>query len=425
MKLNSKEIMNMELRGILVGINLNNEIDFKESMEELRSLGEACNIETVGAITQNLKKVNPSWYIGKGKVEELRALVKERKGDIVIFNKELSASQIKNLEKLVETKVIDRTNLILKIFEERAKTREAKLQVEVVRLQYELPRLIGANEDLGRQGGGVGTNNKGEGETKLELDRRKIQGKINELNKELEELKQEREIQRNKRKDAQLPMAALVGYTNSGKSSIMNYMVKTYKKDDEKLVFEKDMLFATLETSVRSIKLPNNKSFLLSDTVGFVSNLPHNLVKAFRSTLEEVCEADILIHVVDISNPNYENQIKVTQETLKEIGADKIPVLYVLNKIDLLKAMPDNINGVLTSAKNGSGMKDLVNKLCDQLFCDYVDLKVCIPHKEGGLLAYINREVIILNAEYTEEGALLSIQCSKSKLKKFQEYLIA
>lgn len=414
----------MELRGILVGINLNNEIDFKESMEELKNLGEACEIKTVGVITQNLNKVNAACFIGKGKVEELNSLVKETKAEIIIFNKELSASQIKNIEEAVGCRVIDRTNLILKIFEDRARTREAKLQVEMVRLQYELPRLIGSNEELGRQGGGVGTKNKGVGETKLELDRRKIQSKINELNKELEELKKERQIQRNKRKAAELPMVALVGYTNSGKSSIMNYMVKTYKRDEEKLVLEKDMLFATLETSVRNIKLPNNISFLLSDTVGFVSNLPHNLVKAFRSTLEEVCEANLLIHVVDISNPDYENQIKVTKETLKEIGADHIPSIYVYNKIDLLSAIPEVKEGLLISAKDGSGMEDLVNKLCDKLFSSHVKLKVCIPHGEGSLLAYINKEISILNTEYTEEGALLTIQCSKNNLKRFQEYLV-
>ncbi len=199
-----------------------------------------------------------------------------------------------------------------------------------------LPRLVGSNENLGRQSGGVGTKNRGSGEKKLELDRRRIEEKITFLNRELDDLKFQRETQRSMRRKSNLPNVALVGYTNAGKSSIMNKLVDIFKNSEEKKVFEKNMLFATLETSVRNIILANNKEFLLSDTVGFVSNLPHDLVKAFRSTLEEACEADVLLHVIDISNPSYKNHIKVTEDTLKQIGADGIPMIHVYNKIDLI-----------------------------------------------------------------------------------------
>ena len=258
-------------KGIIVGININNKNNFDESMEELKNLCLACQIETVGQIKQNSKKVNSTFYMGSGKIDELKKLVEENNADIVIFNNELSASQVKNIEEEINCNVIDRTALILDIFANRAKTRESKLQVEVAKLQYELPRLVGSNEDLGRQSGGVGTKNRGAGETKLELDRRRIEDKIANLNKELEVLKNQREVQKSKRKKSNIPNVALVGYTNAGKSSVMNALVEKFINDEDKKVFEKNMLFATLETYVRNIKLDNNKSFLLSDTVGFVA----------------------------------------------------------------------------------------------------------------------------------------------------------
>ena len=264
-------------------------------MEELKNLCLACKIETVGQIKQNSKKVNSTFYMGSGKIDELKNLVEENNADIVIFNNELSASQVKNIEEEINCNVIDRTALILDIF---------------AKLQYELPRLVGSNEDLGRQSGGVGTKNRGAGETKLELDRRRIEDKIANLNKELEVLKNQREVQKSKRKKSNIPNVALVGYTNAGKSSVMNALVEKFINDEDKKVFEKNMLFATLETYVRNIKLDNNKSFLLSDTVGFVGDLPHSLVKAFRSTLEEVCDADLLLYMIFIIRIRYINHMK-------------------------------------------------------------------------------------------------------------------
>jgi len=275
-------------KAILIGVNIKDQTDFRESMEELKNLAIARGLLVVGVLEQNLKSVHPAHYIGAGKVEEVRLLLAENKGNVLIFNNELSPSQLHNLETELGCRILDRTTLILEIFSERAKTREAKLQVEVAKLQYLLPRLVGTGENLGRQSGGVGTKNRGSGEKKLELDKRKIETKISELNHELEALSKERETQRKKRKKTDISSIALVGYTNSGKSTLMNAMVETYKKPESKKVLEKDMLFATLETSVRSIYLPNHKMFFLSDTVGFVSDLPHELVKAFRTTLEEV-----------------------------------------------------------------------------------------------------------------------------------------
>jgi len=410
--------MEMERKGIVVGININNENGFEESMVELKNLCMACDIEAIGEFVQNSKQINKAHYIGSGKLDELKSLVNSEEVDIVIFNNELSSSQLRNIEKAIECEVIDRTALILSIFAERAKTREAKLQVEVARLQYLLPRLIGANENLGRQSGGVGTKNKGAGEKKLELDRRKIEAKIAALNKELEELKHQRETQRNLRRKSSVPQIALVGYTNAGKSSIMNSMIDTFK------VFEKDMLFATLETSIRSIKLDDNKKFLLSDTVGFVSNLPHNLIKAFRSTLEEVCEADLLLHVVDISNPDYKHHLKVTNETLKEIGAESVPMIYVYNKIDLVDYYLTEKNGVYISAKKNLGIDKLVETISNKVFNNYINCNMFIPYDKGNLLSYLNDNARVIDRKYRNDGTELSIECSNIDYEKYREYVI-
>lgn len=416
--------MKMIKKGIIVGININNKNNFDESMEELKNLCLACKIETVGQIKQNSKKVNSTFYMGSGKIDELKNLVEENNADIVIFNNELSASQVKNIEEEINCNVIDRTALILDIFANRAKTRESKLQVEVAKLQYELPRLVGSNEDLGRQSGGVGTKNRGAGETKLELDRRRIEDKIANLNKELEVLKNQREVQKSKRKKSNIPNVALVGYTNAGKSSVMNALVEKFINDEDKKVFEKNMLFATLETYVRNIKLHNNKSFLLYDTVGFVGDLPHNLVKAFRSTLEEVCDADLLVHIIDISNPNYKNQIDVTNETLSQIGADNIPMIYVYNKIDLIDLDKLDNNKILISAKRDIGIDRLIESICEKVFEDYIRFKLKIPYSEGKMISNIMENATILDSEYIEDGVIFNIEFSEKEYVKYKQYII-
>lgn len=414
----------MRKRGIIVGININNKNNFEESIIELKNLCIACDMEVVGKVEQNLKKINPTFYMGSGKIEELRDLIEEMNAEIIVFNNELSASQIKNIEEEVKCSIIDRTALILDIFANRAKTREAKLQVEVARLQYELPRLIGANENLGRQSGGVGTKNRGAGETKLELDRRRIEDRIASLNKELEILKYQRNTQKNKRKKSSIPNVALVGYTNAGKSSVMNVLVEKFINKEDKKVFEKNMLFATLETYVRNIKLHNNKSFLLYDTVGFVGDLPHNLVKAFRSTLEEVCDADLLVHIIDISNPNYKNQIDVTNETLSQIGADNIPMIYVYNKIDLIDLDKLDNNKILISAKRDIGIDRLIESICEKVFEDYIRFKLKIPYSEGKMISNIMENATILDSEYIEDGVIFNIEFSEKEYVKYKQYII-
>ena len=308
-------------KAVLVGVNLRNDLHFDYSIEELGNLAEALDVEVVGVVTQNLERINPSHYVGTGKIEEIKHFYEAADANLVIFDDELSPSQIRNLERDLECKVIDRTMLILDIFARRAKSKEAQMQVELAQLQYMLPRLVGLRDSLSRQGGGTGGGfkNRGAGETKLELDRRKIEDQIAKLHKELESVKEQRETQRKQRRKSEIPIVSIVGYTNAGKSTIMNQLLNKIDQEDHKQVFEKDMLFATLETSVRQISLPDNKSFLLTDTVGFVSKLPHHLVKAFRSTLEEARDADLLLHVVDASNDENQYMMEITNNTLQAV----------------------------------------------------------------------------------------------------------
>ncbi|AOM10487.1 MULTISPECIES: GTPase HflX [Bacillus] len=413
-------------RAVLVGVNVGNEDDFAYSMEELTNLAEACDVEVIGQVTQNLQRVNPSHYIGKGKIEEVAAYVQEIDANMVIFNDELSPSQIRNLEEDLDCKVIDRTILILDIFAQRAKTKEAQLQVEVAHLQYMMPRLIGLRESLGRQSGGVGTKNKGVGEKKLELDRRKIEEQISVLNKDLEALVAQRQTQRKQRKKNEIPVVALVGYTNAGKSTTMNAMLEIYNGTEEKQVFEKDMLFATLETSVRNIDLPDNKSFLLTDTVGFVSKLPHHLVKAFRSTLEEVAEADLLIHVVDYANPNYEQLIDITNETLKKIGVENIPTIYAYNKSDMVDVEIPKVqeDRVYLSAKKHVGIEELVEMIRSHIYKEYTKCEMLIPYDQGQVVSYFNNHAHVLSTSYENEGTKLEIECKTSDYEKYKHFAI-
>ncbi|MCG7408402.1 GTPase HflX [Paenibacillus sp. ACRRX] len=423
-----EQLMEQQQKAVIVGVNLNHQQDFEYSMEELANLAEACNVEVVGTVTQNLSRVNTSHYIGTGKLQDVTAMLEAQGGNLVIFNDELSPSQIRNLESDLDVKVIDRTILILDIFGERARTREAQLQVEVAQLQYLLPRLVGLRESLGRQGGGVGTKNKGVGEKKLELDRRRIEEKITILNKELEVLVAHRQTQRKKRKKTGMPVVSLVGYTNAGKSTVMNALVELYTETKDKFVFEKNMLFATLETSVRSIELEGNKNFLLTDTVGFVSKLPHHLVKAFRSTLEEVSEADLLLHVVDCSNPEYEQHIRITNETLKAIGIEEIPMVYVFNKVDLKEdSVPDNdpnTDRVHISAKKKWGIDELISMIRQHIFKDYVQCMMLIPYDQGQLVSYLNENAHVQDTSYESDGTKLTLECRTSDYMKFEHLVV-
>jgi GTP-binding protein HflX len=416
--------MEQKQRAIIVGCNLKNDKEFLNMMKELSSLADACDIEVVGEITQKLERVYSSHYLGKGKIQELFTLIHEKDVNMVIFNDELSPSQIRNLDTALKCKVIDRTVLILDILAKRAKSKEAQLQVEIAKLQYILPRVTGLGGSLGRQEGSVRIISRGSGETKLELDHRKIKDKISGLQAELETLVVERRNQRKQRKKSGIPAVALVGYTNAGKSSIMNSMIDLYSSSIDKKVFEKDMLFATLETYVRNIKLPNKKSFLLSDTVGFISKLPHQLINAFRSTLEEITEADMLVHVVDYSNPNYKQHIEVTKETLKELGADNIPIIYAYNKTDLEEGeiSKDEKDCIYISAKNKAGIDELVNEICKSAFPQHICCQLLIPYEKGNILSYFKDNANIKSTEYNSDGVLISMECKESDYERYKQF---
>lgn len=413
-------------RALLVGVNINDDEYFFKEVNELRELAKACNMEPVELVVQNLSSINSAFYVGVGKLDEIKDKIKELDIDIVIFNNELTPSQLKNIEQKLDIAVLDKTALILEIFNIRAKTKEAKLQVEVARLKYMLPRLVGLHKALGRQGGGSGLSNKGSGEKKIELDRRIIEARISKLNKELEQISKTRETQSKQREKSSIPLVSMVGYTNAGKSTLLNDFVELSGEDEDKKVFEEDMLFATLETSVRKIKLKDNKEFLLSDTVGFIKSLPHELIKAFRSTLEEVKHADLLLHVIDFSDDDYEENIRVTENTLKIIGAQDIPVIYVYNKSELKKEKFPVVsdNSIYISAKNKIGIYELLELINKSIFKGYKSCCMLIPYDKGNILSFFNEMYNIKNTDYLEEGTKIEFDCSLKDYDKYKEYLI-
>ena len=415
-------------RVLLVGVNVDDNPDFETSMEELESLAEACEMEVAAKIEQNLSSLNPAYYIGSGKVKEVQETVEQMDLDYVIFDETLSPSQLKNLQKEVGVPIMDRTNLILEIFSRRAKTREARLQVESANLQYMLPRLVGMREALGRQAGASGSmSNKGTGEKQIELDRRKIEKRISGLRRELEAIEHDRNTQRKRRNDSSLPQVALVGYTNAGKSTLMNKMVETYVGKEEKMVVARDMLFATLDTTVRKINQNDRKDFLLSDTVGFISKLPHGLVKAFRSTLDEVRYADLLLQIVDASDEHYREHIQVTEETLRELGAEKIPCIYVMNKADLIMAKEElpriDGNKIFMSARDGIGLQELLQMIKKRVFSGNREGIFLIPYEKGEIVSYLNSNATVSSQEYLAEGVKLFVDCRESDYSKYREYL--
>lgn len=435
-----------KMKVLLVGVNVNSDPDFETSLEELASLAEACEMEVVGVETQNVSQVNTGVYVGTGKVEEIKAIAHMLGAEAVIFDNSLSPMQLRNLTNIIERPIYDRTNLILRIFSSRARTREAQIQVETARLQYELPRLAGMGAALSRQGGGSGSmSNKGAGETKLELDKRKIRHRISELKKELKEVEKNRETQRKRRLEQGIPQVALVGYTNAGKSTLMNALIDRYEKNgdkkEERKVMAKNMLFATLDTTVRKIALPDKKEFLLSDTVGFINKLPHNLVQAFHSTLEEVKYADILLEVIDYSDEHYADHMKVTRDTLKELGADDIPCIYVFNKCDIANekavqkqdvAMEEPVQVVIPTVQGDSiymaagkdlGLEELVALISSHIYQDYVDCTMLIPYTEGALVSYFNENATVKEVEYLGEGTRLTMNCLLKDLQKYKQYV--
>lgn len=417
-------IDNTREKAVIVGARLKGHENFDESIEELANLAAACDIEVAERLVQNISSINSATYIGQGKVDEIRQHADISGANLILFNHELSAKQQRNLERAIELPVLDRTALILDIFHRRAKTKEAKLQVDLAELQYRLPRLAGSYAALGRQRGG---QNKGAGEQKIELDRRALQAKIHELEQELAQIEKERLTNRKKRAGTHIPVVALVGYTNAGKSTLMNAFMTLQGSHDDKKVLQKDMLFATLDTSTRRVTLPNKRTILLSDTVGFVSDLPHTLVKAFGSTLEEVVQADILLHIIDVSNSDFEYQIEVTEATLAEIGAHDITRINIFNKSDRLHDdIPfENERGIFVSAKNRIGMDLVAERMCEHLFRDEVICELLVPYTEGTVVNALNEQAFILETHYDAGGTRLVIRCSTSIYERYKHYQFA
>lgn len=412
-------------KAVLVGFHqgLKHEFDIHESMIELAELAQAAGAQVLHSITQKKDKIEAATYIGTGKVDEIRLSVEALDANIVIFNDELSGAQIRNLEGLIGVKVIDRTALILDIFALRAQSKIAKLQVEHAQLRYRMPRLVGYGGELSRTGGGIGT--RGPGEQKLELDRRRIKERMDDIKSQIDEAQKNRQVQRQKREKTEIPVIALVGYTNAGKSSIMNQMIRySVCGAEEKEVFEKDMLFATLDTYNRRIELGDKKSFVLTDTVGFVSKLPHSLVEAFKATLEEALSADLLIHVVDVSNPHYEMQMRVTNEVLKELDALKIPILTVYNKVDKIT---DEIiipkDGMPLSAKTGEGFDAFIQKIRDDIFFDFIKTTFLIPYSDGKALSYLCETYQSTGMAYLEDGTEVTMEVATKDYNKYHMYV--
>ncbi|MFW5794039.1 MAG: GTPase HflX [Bacillota bacterium] len=411
-------------KAILVGLNLNNDSEFVETMIELENLAKACHIEIQDKLTQKKDKPSIKYYIGEGKVEELKDLINLYEPDLVIFNDELSPSQIRNLENTLEIKVIDRTVLILDIFARRAKTTEAKLQVELAQSEYMLPRVIGMNKSLSRQRSGTGS--KGPGEQKLELNRRFLRNKITKLKKDLKSIVEIRRQQRKNRRTTNIPIVALTGYTNSGKSTLMNAIIDFSTHHNDAYIYKKNMLFSTLETKTKRVTLDNSKNFLLTDTVGFIKKLPHNLIEAFKSTLEEVSEADLLIHVIDVANKNYQSQINTVKNVLKEINADDIPVIYAYNKIDLVKELPipETENAIFISAEEQLNIDKLLELINDLIEKNSTEAELFLPFEKGDIYSYLKDNKSILYSKYENKGIRLKVKLSQKEINQYKKYII-
>jgi GTPase len=400
-------------RTLLVGSYLDKEEEFIYSMEELENLAQSCQLEVIGQITQKLRSITAATYIGSGKLEEIKEYVVANNIDVVVMNDELSPSQLRNVQEVVGCSVIDRNTVILDIFARRAKTKEAMLQVEIAQLRYLLPRIGIMTSNLNER---LGT--RGPGETKYELNRRRIENQIAVLEEELNTMVENRQIQRRRRSKNDVPVVAIVGYTNAGKSTLMNTLIDYSIVESDKKVFAENMLFATLETTTRQIVLPDNKKFLLTDTVGFVSRLPHQLVKAFRSTLEEVNEADLILHVVDLANKDYEKQMKVTEKVLGEIGVKDIPIINVYNKIDKFESL--NVGeGIFISAYKKLNIDDLLNEVSKQLFKQYKTVRLHIPYNEGNVFSHLKDHANVLSESYENDGIHVMVELSEELYNRY------
>ena len=421
--------MNRE-KALIVGVELATDtIDIDNSMDELEELVNAAGGMAISRVIQKRSSIDPAYFIGKGKAGEIRNYCDELEIDTVVFNDELSGAQLRNLEGIIDRKIVDRTNLILDIFANRAKSKEGKLQVKLAQLKYRLPRLVGFRDYLSREGGGIGT--RGPGEQKLETDRRHILREINNIEKSLEDAGKVRDIKRKRREDSNLPIVALVGYTNAGKSTLLNKIIEMNDEYKEsKKVFVYDMLFATLDTSLRRGKLPNGQRFLLTDTVGFVSKLPTHLIEAFKGTLEEVRYADLLLHVVDASNEDLDIQLQTTHNILKELEVLDKPIITVFNKmdkVDISNLVFENEyvdKKIFISSKNITNLDKLLDMVQENLPQRYKDITLLIPYDEQVLVNYFLENYEVEDIKYEEDGTELKLNINQVDYEKYFKYII-
>ncbi len=394
------DLKELEEKVILIAVKTREEDDTEAGLEELAELVETAGGITVGTVIQNRENVHPGTYLGKGKIDEVKELVWELQATGVVCDDELSPAQLRNLEDMLETKVMDRTMVILDIFASRANTREGKIQVELAQLKYRAARLVGLRNSLSRLGGGIGT--RGPGEKKLEMDRRIIHERIGQLKAQLKEVERHREVQRQQREQTHTQVAAIVGYTNAGKSTLLNYLTDAG-------ILAEDKLFATLDPTTRKLELPSGQQILLTDTVGFIRKLPHHLVEAFKSTLEEACYSDIILHVADVSNPQMDMQMHTVYETLKQLKVTEKVVVTVFNKMDkmespvILKDLSADYQ-VKISARTGQGISELLEILETILRSQKVYLEKVYPYQEAGRIQQIRKFGELILEEYVEEG---------------------
>lgn len=407
---------NLSERVLLVGVSLGKEEETRQSLLELAELSSTAGAEVADIVIQNREQIHPGTYVGKGKLEEIKEIIANKSIDTVVCDDELSPAQLRNLNDYFDIKVIDRTIMILDIFAMRAVTSEGKIQVELAQLNYNLSRLVGLRNSLSRLGGGIGT--RGPGEKKLEMDRRLIRDRISALNHELENVKRSREVSRKKRNESKIPLVAIAGYTNAGKSTLLNRLTGAG-------ILEEDKLFATLDPTTRIYKYENGQQILLTDTVGFINKLPHHLINAFRSTLEEAKYADIILHVVDISNPRAEHQMDVVYDTLKTLGVINKNIITVYNKTDKLK--DEIIPGrdkrsdmtVRVSAKTGAGLEHMMDCIIEVLYGGMGYIEKEVRYSDAGKIQMVRTYGQLLYEEYTENGIFIKARVPKDMLNYF------
>lgn len=404
------------LAGLDAGVFSREETATEESMAELEALLETAGGTCVGMLLQSRPTPDPHSFLGEGKAEELRQTVEATGADMVIFDNDLSPSQIRSLEQITGVTVIDRSALILDIFAQRAKTKEGRLQVELAQYQYLLPRLSGMGASLSRQGGGIGT--RGPGETRLETDRRHIRARISRLQQELKEVRRIRSVQRQRREKNSVPVVALIGYTNAGKSTLLNALTGAG-------IPANNRLFDTLDTTTRRLRVSDTLEVLLSDTVGFIAKLPHHLVEAFQATLEELQYADLLLHVIDASDPNREDHMAVVEKLAAELAPQRVPMIEVYNKADLIERqfIPTGKNRIAISAASGTGLDKLLSMIDQKLDTGVRRLQLLLPYSAAGELDRLHREARVFSVEYENDGIRVDAALNREQQGRYREYI--